>query len=70
MGRFSTEDAAQRALTQLTNKGVRTARVVVERKETNIYTLRLPAATDALRAKAEGQLRTALSGKPLRACGT
>lgn len=69
LGRFSSEEAAQRALTQLTSKGVRTARVVVERKETNVYTLRLPAADDALRAKAEGQLRTALQGKPLKHCG-
>ncbi|MBF5004857.1 SPOR domain-containing protein [Diaphorobacter caeni] len=69
LGRFSTDEAAQRALTQLTGKGVRTARVVVERKETNVYTLRLPTADDALRAKAEGQLRTALLGKPLKHCG-
>lgn len=70
LGRFSTEEAAQRALTQLSGKGVRTARVVVERKETNVYTLRLPAADDALRARAESQMRTALLGKPLKHCGT
>ena len=70
LGRFSTEEAAQRALSQLTSKGVRTAKVVVERKETNVYTLRLPTADDALRAKAEGQLRTALLGKPLKHCGS
>ena len=70
LGRFSTDEAAQRALSQLTSKGVRTAKVVVERKETNVYTLRLPTADDALRAKAEGQLRTALLGKPLKHCGT
>ena len=69
LGRFSTDEAAQRALTQLTSKGVRTARVVVERKETNVYTLRLPTADDALRTKAESQLRTALLGKPLKHCG-
>ena len=70
LGRFSTDEAAQRALSQLTSKGVRTAKVVVERKETNVYTLRLPTADDALRAKAEGQLRTALLGKPLKHCGS
>ncbi len=70
LGRFSTEEAAQRMLTQLSAKGVRTARVVVERKETNVYTLRLPTADDALRAKAEGQMRTALSGKSFKSCGS
>ncbi len=67
LGRFSTEEAAQRGLAQLAAQGVRTARVVQERAETPAYTLRLPAATPALRARLEG-LGDALAGKAPRPC--
>ena len=67
LGRFSTDEAAQRALTQLTGKGVRTAKVVVERKETTVYTLKLPAVDDTTRSKLNG-MKSALSGKPLQSC--
>jgi hypothetical protein len=67
LGRFATEEAAQRALTTLSNQGVRTAKVVVERAEAEGFTLRLPAVDDALRAQLDA-LRPALAGKPLRAC--
>ena len=53
LGRFSTEEAAQRGLTNLTAKGVRTARVVQERTDAPGYMLRLPAADSALRAQVE-----------------
>ncbi|MDA8523527.1 SPOR domain-containing protein [Acidovorax sp. NCPPB 4044] len=69
LGRFTTEEAAERALALLGTQGVRTARVVQERFDTTSHVLRLPAATPALRTQAETQLRTALAGKPLRACG-
>ncbi|SFD89825.1 SPOR domain-containing protein [Paracidovorax konjaci] len=69
LGRFTTEEAAERALALLGTQGVRTARVVQERFDTTSHVLRLPAATPALRAQAETQLRTALAGKPLRTCG-
>ena len=68
LGRYSTEEAAQRALTTLGNQGVRTAKVVQERPETLAFTLRLPALDSATRAQAEAQLRPALGDKPLRAC--
>lgn len=68
LGRYSTEEAAQRALTTLGNQGVRTAKVVQERPETPAFTLRLPALDSATRAQAEAQLRPALGEKPLRAC--
>jgi hypothetical protein len=68
LGRYSTEEAAHRALTALGTQGVRTARVVQERGDTPAWTLHLPAATPALRAQAEAQLGAALAGKPLRAC--
>lgn len=67
LGRFSTEEAAQRALTQLTSKGVRTARVVVERKEATTYMFKLPAVDDALRARLGG-MKSALGGKALQGC--
>ncbi|AVT00608.1 sporulation protein [Paracidovorax avenae] len=69
LGRFSTEEAAERALAALGTQGVRTARVVQERSDATGHVLRLPAATPALRAQAETQLRTALAGRPLRNCG-
>ena len=53
--------------TQLTGKGVRTAKVVVERKETTVYTLKLPAVDDTTRSKLNG-MKSALSGKPLQSC--
>lgn len=45
LGRFSSEDAAQRQLASLMRQGVRTARVVQERAEVTSYALRLPKAT-------------------------
>lgn len=67
LGRFASEEAAQRGLTTLVNKGVRTARVVVERPEGNSYLLRLPLVDAALQAQLN-DLRPALAGKPLLPC--
>lgn len=67
LGRFSSETAAKRELLNLGNKGVRTARVIQERAEAPGFTLRLPAANDALRAQLD-PLRNALAGKTLRRC--
>lgn len=67
LGRFSTEEAAQRGVTNLAAKGVRSARVVQERADTPGYMLRLPAVDDALRAKLS-VLRPALAGKTFRPC--
>lgn len=68
LGRFSTEEAAERALAALGTQGVRTARVVQERGDATGYLLRLPQATDPLRPPLDA-LRPALGGKPLRSCG-
>jgi hypothetical protein len=68
LGRYSTEEAAHRALTTLGTQGVRTARVVQERGDTPAWTLHLPAATPALRSQVETQLVSVLASKPLRAC--
>ena len=68
LGRFATEEAAQRALATLSSQGVRTAKVVVERAEAQGFTLRLPALDNATRAQAETLLRPALGDKALRPC--
>lgn len=67
LGRFSSEEAAQRGLTNLGNRGVRTARVILERAESETFMLRLPLVDAALQAQLS-RLRPALAGKPLRSC--
>jgi len=67
LGRFPTEEAAQRGLADLGRKGVHTARVVQERRDTPAYMLRLPDANAALRQQARN-LREALAGRELREC--
>lgn len=67
LGRYSSEEAATRALTQVLRQGVRGARVVQERPAATLYTLRLPNANTALRQQAQA-LQTALAGKPLQPC--
>lgn len=66
LGRFSSEEAATRELTQLVRQGVRSARVVQERPDKHGFILRLPAATPALRAQVEAL--PAFGAKPLRSC--
>ena len=67
LGRFANEEGADRALADLGRKGVRTARVVQERRDVPGYRLRLPHADEALRQQARG-LRGALGGRELRDC--
>lgn len=67
LGRYSSEDAAQRAMAELRAKGVRTARVVPERPAGTTYVLRLPAVTEALRPQADA-LRPQLGGRAWRSC--
>ena len=68
LGRFASKEAAERELTNLGNKGVRTARVIQERAESPGFTLRLPAVNDALRSQLD-TLRPAMAGRTLRSCG-
>ena len=68
LGRFSTEEAAQRGLTTLNAQGVRTARVVLERQAATGFILKLPAVTDAQRQQWLATLRPALAGKTLGSC--
>jgi hypothetical protein len=67
LGTFSSEEAVQQALKDVAKKGVRTARSAVERPETVVMTLRLPAITEAQRVNIEG-LGEALAGKKLQSC--
>lgn len=68
LGRFSSEERAQRGLANVSNQGVRSARVVVERRETPGFTLRLPNADAQLRRQVQA-LGAALAGNTLRPCG-
>lgn len=67
LGRFSTEEAAQRGLSNLSGKGVRSARVVQERRDLPGFMLRLPDADSRLRTQVEG-LGGVMAGKALREC--
>ena len=67
LGRFATEEAAERGLANLGNQGVRTARVILERPASEIFTLRLPLVDAAMQAQLT-RLQVALAGKPLRSC--
>ncbi|MCV0438621.1 MAG: SPOR domain-containing protein [Hydrogenophaga sp.] len=67
LGTYSSESAAQQALRQVEQDGVRTAKVAQERAESVSYTLRLPAITEAQRAAVDG-LDEAMAGKTLRRC--
>ena len=68
LGRFSTEEAAQRGPTTLNAQGVRTARVVLERQAAPGFVLKLPAVTDAQRQQWLATLRPAMAGKTLGSC--
>jgi hypothetical protein len=67
LGGYPTEAAARQQFDAVSRKGVRTAKVVQEREEMRGQSLKLPAVDDALRPKLE-DLKSILSGKPLRSC--
>jgi hypothetical protein len=67
LGGFETRGAAEAALTTLTRRGVRTARVVQEQAEMQGAQLTIAAADDSLKTRFEA-LKPALVGKPLHAC--
>lgn len=67
LGRFSSEEAAERGLEGLARKGVRGVRVVRERRDTPAFLLRLPQADAALRRQARG-LGSVLGEHDWRAC--
>ncbi|MDO8903555.1 SPOR domain-containing protein [Hydrogenophaga sp.] len=67
LGTFSSEEAAEQGMQDLTRKGVRTARVAQERPESLSYSLRLPAVTAAQRSAVES-IGGPLAGKVLQRC--
>lgn len=67
LGRFPNEEAATRELTTILRQGVRGARVVQERADSMLYTLKLTQVTPELHTRLD-QLKPALAGKPLRLC--
>lgn len=67
LGGHDTQAAASSAMNALTQRGVRTARVVQERAELRGVQLRVPQADEALRASLDG-LKPQLAGKPLQSC--
>ncbi len=68
LGGYETQAAANQALKDLTQKGVRTAKVVQEKPELRGDTLRLPGVDEKLRPMLEG-INEALGGKALKSCG-
>lgn len=67
LGGFATEAQAKAYLATLKPRGVRSARVVLERPQASGMLLRLPSADDAMRARLD-ELKPVLAGKPLRPC--
>ncbi|MBB6576233.1 hypothetical protein HNP33_000281 [Comamonas odontotermitis] len=66
LGRFSTEEAAERHLAAMGKKGVSGAKVVVDRPETTSYTLRLPRVDAATKKRVQSW--HVMDGKDLQAC--
>lgn len=67
LGGYPTEAAAKQQMEALGQKGVHTAKVLQEKPEAKGQQLRLPAIDDALRGRLD-DLKSALNGKPLKAC--
>lgn len=68
LGSYKTKAQAEAALAKLTERGIRSAKVVPERPELPTQWLRLPAPSASLQTKAK-TLIPQISGKPLKACG-
>lgn len=68
LGRFSSEEAAQRQLASFVRQGVRTARVVQERPEVTVYALRLPKATVSFKNEVAMLAGKNLLPRALQAC--
>lgn len=56
LGTFSSEEAAQQGVRDVARNGYKGAKAVMERQEYEVYTLRLPKATEELKAKASAIL--------------
>lgn len=67
LGGFGTQAAANAELQRLSQRGIRTARVVQEREEGRTTQLKLPAVSESLKARL-ADLKPALLGHPLKSC--
>jgi hypothetical protein len=67
LGGFETKPEADAHLAKLSQRGIRTARVLQEREEAVVYQLKLPSVTDAVKARLP-DVRSALGGAALRSC--
>ena len=67
LGSFSSKAEAQSALDQMNQRGIRSAKVILERPELPSLWLRLPAADAPMRTRLEA-LKPHLAGQPLQAC--
>lgn len=67
LGAFETEEEAKAGLRALNKRGIRTARVVLERAEVRGSQLRIAAADEALKAQLE-EIKPALGDKALKGC--
>lgn len=67
LGGYASQADATRQLDVLAQRGVRTARVVLERPEVRGQMLKLVAVDDTLRARLD-ELKAGLGGKSLRTC--
>ncbi len=67
LGVFSSPNAANDALANLTKRGVRTAKVVQETPEISGQILKLPAVDDALRSQLDG-IKSSLGSAALLTC--
>ena len=67
LGGFDTQAEANKQLEEVTRRGVRSARVVVERAEVRGSMLRIPAADDAVRARLD-EIKPVLAEKLLKSC--
>jgi hypothetical protein len=69
LGHYGSQAEAERGLAGAATRGVRTAKVVLERPEARGQLLKLPAVDAALKAKLE-PLKPQLAGKSLQACSS
>lgn len=67
LGSFETEETAQAGLERMSQRGIRTARVVKERAEGHADVLKVPAATEAIKSRLS-EVKAAWGGRALKAC--
>jgi hypothetical protein len=64
---FDNQAAATAELSRLAGLGIRTARVLQENENTNIYQLKLPAVTDSIKQRLN-DVKTSMAGKAFKTC--